>query len=226
MNKLHASAQLATSIEQRPTFPVNLRSFCLLLSAAQCCESPQLYAYVSYAASVDGAQERASLRTLIYLGQQRDHRQDRQQVRRRSSSLLSKNMATKQQERGEPEWQKIQTKTLTNWFNSRLKGNLRQSSAQVSDLATDLEDGVLLHQLVSTILKGKRRMPRCVEKPKMKVQKLQNLGHSLQVLKDDKVKIVNIGKCRRLVFFGAARVSVRSFGSSASHLYKIMTKAA
>uniref|UniRef100_A0AC34FV60 Calponin-homology (CH) domain-containing protein n=1 Tax=Panagrolaimus sp. ES5 TaxID=591445 RepID=A0AC34FV60_9BILA len=78
--------------------------------------------------------------------------------------------------------------TFTNWLNQQLlPGRLR-----ISNLETDLSDGVLLIQVVETLQKrictGKIYRQNPTE-----IQKLMNVQMALDALREDRVKLVNIG---------------------------------
>ena len=77
---------------------------------------------------------------------------------------------------------------------------------QVSDITTDLCDGVLLTQMVYGLLRGAGRTfqeQRYNKRPKLKQHKLENLGIILKVLAEQNVKLVNIGEQRRLDFINS-----------------------
>uniref|UniRef100_A0A914YJC9 Calponin-homology (CH) domain-containing protein n=1 Tax=Panagrolaimus superbus TaxID=310955 RepID=A0A914YJC9_9BILA len=87
-----------------------------------------------------------------------------------------------------PKWITIQMNTFTNWLNQQLlPGRLR-----ISNLETDLSDGVLLIQVVETLQKrictGKIYRQNPTE-----IQKLMNVQMALDALREDRVKLVNIG---------------------------------
>lgn len=92
-------------------------------------------------------------------------------------------------------WQRIQTNTFTNWFNNKLRGNLRSDAkvtGRVEDLATDLQDGLLLIRLCDCVAKPKK-IARYNKKPVLKPQKMENLSAALKFLQDEGIKFVNIG---------------------------------
>ncbi|XP_065188032.1 filamin-C-like [Sycon ciliatum] len=93
------------------------------------------------------------------------------------------------------DWQKIQIKAFTNWFNDRLRGNLQKAPVVVNDITIDLCDGILLCQMVEGLLRraGRGTKFRYNKKPKLKQHRLENLGIVLKTLKDQKIKLVNIG---------------------------------
>ncbi|KAI6660567.1 Filamin-A-like [Oopsacas minuta] len=90
-------------------------------------------------------------------------------------------------------WKQIQITTFTNWFNNRLRGNLKESKNQVHDLFSDLKDGLMLADLIN-----KLAAPKVVQKvnknPKFNSQSLENIGASLNFITQQKVRLVNIGE--------------------------------
>jgi len=90
-------------------------------------------------------------------------------------------------------WKKIQQTTFTNWVNDVLRGKSKVSSFEIKDLQWDLQDGVTLIQLLES-LTSQGRLGRFNLKPKLKPQKLENLGVSFRFMASEKIKLVNIGK--------------------------------
>lgn len=90
-------------------------------------------------------------------------------------------------------WKKIQQRTFTNWFNDRLRGNLKVARRQAEDVEKDLQDGTLLIELLN-ILANPRKIPRYNKNPRNKVQCMENLGAALDFIKSENIKLVNIGK--------------------------------
>lgn len=107
-----------------------------------------------------------------------------------ASLRFSTNMAEQAQK-----WAKIQQKTFTNWCND----NLKTAGTTVSDLSTDLEDGIILIKLVE-VLSG-RKVGRYHKKVKNKPQKLENVAKALKAIAQDTVQLVNIGKSRLVHVF-------------------------
>ena len=92
-------------------------------------------------------------------------------------------------------WQRIQVNTFTNWFNDRLRGNLRSDAkvtGKVENLSTDLQDGLLLIRLCECLAKPKK-ITRFSKKPVLKPQKMENLATVLKFLQNEGNKFVNIG---------------------------------
>ena len=77
------------------------------------------------------------------------------------------------------EWKRIQQNTFTRWANEHLK----QAEKSISDLETDLSDGLKLIALIE-VLSGKR-MPRHNKKPNFRSQKLiYNYNFLLALIND------------------------------------------
>ncbi|XP_035278891.1 nesprin-2-like [Anguilla anguilla] len=85
------------------------------------------------------------------------------------------------------EQEQIQKRTFTNWINAQL--SKRSSPSKVSDLFTDLRDGVLLLDLLE-VLSG-----QCMKREKGRVGMFQgrsNIETALNFLKKKSIKLVNI----------------------------------
>lgn len=89
-------------------------------------------------------------------------------------------------------WKKIQQRTFTNWFNDRLRGNLKVARRQADDVEKDLQDGTLLIELLN-ILANPRKIQRYNKNPRNKVQCMENQAAALTFIKSEGMKIVNIG---------------------------------
>jgi filamin len=87
-----------------------------------------------------------------------------------------------------PAWVRIQKKTFTRWCNNYLT----QRSLGINDLQTDLQDGVLLHNLLE-ILGNEDVLPKANKKAKLKLQKVENLNICLKYVKAKNIKLVGIG---------------------------------
>jgi Ca2+-binding EF-hand superfamily protein len=92
------------------------------------------------------------------------------------------------------EWFVLQKKTFTRWCNSYL----RERSIEIDDLFTDVSDGTVLLNLLEiigqeTILSvcGRKFYPP--QKCKMDIHKLENCNLIFDYLKQNELKIVNIG---------------------------------
>jgi hypothetical protein len=93
----------------------------------------------------------------------------------------------------EADWNKIQKRTFTKWFNSVLALG-GPSNGQITNLQTDLKDGLKLVQLLEILTP--KRFEGINKQPTYKHQKLENLTIVFKYLKDEaKVKLVDmIGK--------------------------------
>jgi len=93
-------------------------------------------------------------------------------------------------EQKEAEWIRIQSKTFKNWCNTHLKHRMMS----INDLRSDLSTGVALINLVEIISGGKSvNNGRYNKNPKVRTQMMENAGFSLQFLKNEGLKLVNIG---------------------------------
>ena len=93
----------------------------------------------------------------------------------------------------EPDWKQIQERTFTKWFNTKLALG-GPSNDQITNLKTDLEDGLKLVQLLEILTP--KRFKGINKQPTHKQQKLGNLTIVFKYLKDEaKVKTIDmIGK--------------------------------
>lgn len=87
------------------------------------------------------------------------------------------------------EWKRTQKMAFVNWANRHLKA----ANMRISDLETDLSDGLSLPALVE-VLSGKK-IPRYNRTPAVRVQKQENVAICLEFLqKDQGIKLINIGR--------------------------------
>eukprot|EP00834_Sanchytrium_tribonematis_P005767 NODE_373_length_8576_cov_0.988557.p1 type:complete len:582 gc:universal NODE_373_length_8576_cov_0.988557:4506-6251(+) len=84
-------------------------------------------------------------------------------------------------------WQDVQKKTFTKWVNSKLQ----LQKLKISDLVTDMTDGVKLIELLEII--GDEKLGKFNKTPKMRIQKVENLNLALAYIKSRNVPITNIG---------------------------------
>lgn len=87
------------------------------------------------------------------------------------------------------EWIRIQSKTFKNWCNTHLKHRMMS----INDLRTDLTNGVPLINLVEIISSKQCNNGKWNKAPKVRSQQMENAGFALQLLKDEGLKLVNIG---------------------------------
>jgi len=62
----------------------------------------------------------------------------------------------------------------------------------INDLQTDLQDGVVLHNLLE-VLGNEDVLPRANKKAKLKLQKIENINTCLRYIKGKNINLVNIG---------------------------------
>ncbi|KAL1991723.1 hypothetical protein VTN49DRAFT_5031 [Thermomyces lanuginosus] len=87
----------------------------------------------------------------------------------------------------EKQWVNVQQKTFTKWLNNKLKVR----NLAVDDLVKDLSDGVILIHLLEIL--GDESLGRYAAKPKLRVQKFENVNKSLDFVKSRGIQITNIG---------------------------------
>ncbi|RAL14258.1 alpha-actinin, sarcomeric (f-actin cross linking protein) [Aspergillus homomorphus CBS 101889] len=87
----------------------------------------------------------------------------------------------------EKHWINVQQKTFTKWLNDKLK--VRRIF--IDDLVVDLSDGVILIHLLEIL--GGESLGRYASKPKLRVQKFENVNKSLDFIKGRRIQMTNIG---------------------------------
>ncbi|KIW09551.1 uncharacterized protein PV09_00424 [Verruconis gallopava] len=87
----------------------------------------------------------------------------------------------------ESQWVVVQEKTFKKWLNSKLK----QREVEIKDLVRDLSDGVILVHLLE-VLSGES-LGRYASKPKLRVQKFENVNKCLDFIKARGIQLTNIG---------------------------------
>lgn len=87
----------------------------------------------------------------------------------------------------EQQWVKVQQKTFTKWLNSKLK--IRE--VEINDLITDLSDGIVLVHLLEIL--SNESLGRYASRPKLRVQKFENVNKSLDYIKRRGIQMTNIG---------------------------------
>ena len=97
--------------------------------------------------------------------------------------------ATERELAEDAQWKLIQKNTFTRWANEHLK----TVNKHISELETDLSDGLRLLALVE-VLSGKK-FQKYNRRPNFRTQKLENVTMCLKFLEDDEgIRIVNIGE--------------------------------
>ncbi|KAF7716236.1 Alpha-actinin-like protein [Penicillium ucsense] len=87
----------------------------------------------------------------------------------------------------EKQWVNVQQKTFTKWLNDKLKARL----LAIEDLVKDLSDGVILIHLLEIL--GNESLGRYASKPKLRVQKFENVNKSLDFIRGRRIQMTNIG---------------------------------
>ncbi|KAL8751243.1 MAG: hypothetical protein Q9199_006551 [Rusavskia elegans] len=87
----------------------------------------------------------------------------------------------------EQQWITVQEKTFTKWLNSKI--NVRE--VHVNDLTIDLSDGVNLIHLLEIL--GNESLGRYASKPKLRVQRFENVNKALDFIKSRGIQMTNIG---------------------------------
>ncbi|ESO96022.1 hypothetical protein LOTGIDRAFT_116257 [Lottia gigantea] len=83
----------------------------------------------------------------------------------------------------ENEWVSIQNRTFTNWVNEQLSSCGRE----ISNLQTDLCDGVNLVALVESL--QVRKIGKVYSKSKSRIQMIQNVNLAFKAIAEDKYQI-------------------------------------
>eukprot|EP01098_Paradermamoeba_levis_P011623 TRINITY_DN4_c0_g1_i1.p1 TRINITY_DN4_c0_g1~~TRINITY_DN4_c0_g1_i1.p1 ORF type:complete len:627 (-),score=273.46 TRINITY_DN4_c0_g1_i1:116-1996(-) len=87
----------------------------------------------------------------------------------------------------EAEWERVQVKTFTKWVNS----HLGKRGHKLESLKTDLADGINLIILLEVI--SGESVGKYDAKPKMKINKVENVNKALKFIAAHDVKLVGIG---------------------------------
>ena len=86
------------------------------------------------------------------------------------------------------DWIATQRKTFTRWANQYLKRN----GLSMTDISTELEDGLKLAALLEILSDGDK-VGKLNKNARMDIQKLENLNQCLNFIKAHDVQLVNIG---------------------------------
>ncbi|KAJ5011221.1 Alpha-actinin-like protein 1 [Colletotrichum sp. SAR 10_99] len=84
-------------------------------------------------------------------------------------------------------WITVQQKTFTKWLNTKLEAR----SLEVKDLVRDLSDGVILIHLLESL--SNDTLGRYAAKPKLRVQRFENVNTGLDFIKSRGIQMTNIG---------------------------------
>merc|ERR1711963_493696 len=85
------------------------------------------------------------------------------------------------------QWERIQTKTFTNWVNSHLV----KRGKKIETVLTDFQDGIMLLNLLESI--SGDSVGKINNNPKMKIHKVENLNRALKFISEHGVKLASIG---------------------------------
>lgn len=85
------------------------------------------------------------------------------------------------------QWERIQTKTFTNWVNSHLV----KRGQKIETVLTDFENGVNLLTLLEVI--SDESVGKYNKTPKMRIHMIENLNKALDFIKNHGVKLASIG---------------------------------
>lgn len=87
----------------------------------------------------------------------------------------------------EQQWVIVQQKTFTKWLNSKISTR----GLVIADLCTDLSDGVLLIHLLEIL--SQESLGKYAAKPKLRVQKFENVNKALDFVRGRHIQMVNMG---------------------------------
>ncbi|KAI9805097.1 MAG: hypothetical protein M1825_000931 [Sarcosagium campestre] len=87
----------------------------------------------------------------------------------------------------ERQWINVQEKTFTKWLNSKISAR----DVSINDLVKDLSDGVILVHLLEIL--GNESLGRYASKPKLRVQRFENVNKALDFIKSRGIQMTNIG---------------------------------
>ncbi|EME42984.1 hypothetical protein DOTSEDRAFT_72410 [Dothistroma septosporum NZE10] len=87
----------------------------------------------------------------------------------------------------EQSWVKVQEKTFGKWLNNKLKAR----NVQIDNLVTDLSDGIILIHLLEIL--SQESLGRYAARPKLRVQRFENVNIALDFIKARKIQLTNIG---------------------------------
>ncbi|KAF2093921.1 alpha-actin-like proteinin [Rhizodiscina lignyota] len=87
----------------------------------------------------------------------------------------------------EQQWITVQQKTFTKWLNNKIKAR----NIEIQDLVKDLSDGVTLIHLLEIL--GNDSLGRYASKPKLRVQRFENVNLSLSYIRSRHIQLTNIG---------------------------------
>ncbi|KAH7354219.1 alpha-actinin-3 [Plectosphaerella cucumerina] len=84
-------------------------------------------------------------------------------------------------------WVTVQQKTFTKWLNAKIESR----DLVVKDLVADLSDGVILVHLLECL--SQEPLGRYAAKPKLRVQRFENVNLALDFIRSRGIQMVNVG---------------------------------
>ncbi|GIZ47196.1 hypothetical protein CKM354_001029500 [Cercospora kikuchii] len=87
----------------------------------------------------------------------------------------------------EQSWVKVQEKTFGKWLNNKLQVR----NLHLDNLVSDLSDGVILIHLLEIL--SAESLGRYAARPKLRVQRFENVNIALDFIKSRKIQLTNIG---------------------------------
>ncbi|EON66637.1 hypothetical protein W97_05883 [Coniosporium apollinis CBS 100218] len=87
----------------------------------------------------------------------------------------------------EQRWVTVQQKTFTKWLNNKIQAR----DVQIDDLVHDLSDGVVLIHLLEIL--SQESLGRYASRPKLRVQRFENVNKALDFIKARRIQLTNIG---------------------------------
>ncbi|QIW98352.1 hypothetical protein AMS68_003870 [Peltaster fructicola] len=87
----------------------------------------------------------------------------------------------------EQSWVRVQEKTFGKWLNNKLSAR----NVHLNDLVHDLSDGVALIHLLEIL--SQESLGRYAARPKLRVQRFENVNIALDFIKSRKIQLTNIG---------------------------------
>ncbi|KAI5297262.1 hypothetical protein KEM56_004944 [Ascosphaera pollenicola] len=87
----------------------------------------------------------------------------------------------------ETRWVSVQEKTFKKWLNSKIAAR----NLEIQDLVKDLSDGVILIHVLELL--GNESLGRYASKPKLRVQRCENVMTCLKYITSRGIPMTNIG---------------------------------
>ena len=87
----------------------------------------------------------------------------------------------------ESRWIAVQEKTFAKWLNTKIASR----DVQITDIVKDLSDGIILIHLLEVL--GNESLGRYAARPKLRVQRFENVNTALDYIKSKSIQLTNIG---------------------------------